>query len=66
MALTVAAVAATAPPAAAQVYKRTAADGTTYFTNIHPNPTTQRASYTQAVSREPAAPVLDRLRHLLA
>ena len=56
MALTVAAVAATAAPAAAQVYKRTAADGTTYFTNVHPNPTAQRASYTQAVSRESQRP----------
>src|SRR5882724_7977420 len=54
--LAVAAVAATATPAAAQVYKRTAADGTTYFTNIQPNPTSQRAAYTQAVSREPQRP----------
>src|SRR5213593_2353900 len=52
MLLAVAAVAATATPAAAQVYKRTAADGTTYFTNIQPNPTYQRAAYTQAASRE--------------
>src|SRR5207253_9358613 len=56
MLLAVAAVAATATPAAAQVYKRTAADGTTYFTNIQPNPTYQRAAYTQAASREPQRP----------
>jgi len=54
--LAVAAVAATATPAAAQVYKRTAADGTTYFTNIQPNPTYQRAAYTQVTSREPQRP----------
>ncbi len=34
--LTVAATMAAATPAAAQVYKRTASDGTTYFTNIQP------------------------------
>src|SRR5436305_7138789 len=56
MLLAVAAVAATATPAAAQVYKRTAADGTTYFTNVQPNPTYQRAGYTQAASREPQRP----------
>jgi soluble lytic murein transglycosylase-like protein len=43
---------ATATPAAAQVYKRTAADGTTYFTNIHPNPTYQRAAYAAPAVRE--------------
>src|SRR5437763_15052688 len=56
MLLAVAAVAATATPAAAQGYKRTAADGTTYFTNIQPNPTYQRAAYTQAARREPQRP----------
>ena len=43
--LAVAAAMATATPAAAQVYKRTASDGTTYFTNIQPNPTVQRVAY---------------------
>ena len=56
MLLAVAAVAVTATPAAAQVYKRTAADGTVYFTNIQPNPTYQRAGYTQAAIREPQRP----------
>jgi soluble lytic murein transglycosylase-like protein len=52
IALTVAVVAATTTPAAAQIYKRTAADGTTYFTNIPPSPSAQRVIYTQAVSRD--------------
>jgi soluble lytic murein transglycosylase-like protein len=51
--LAVAATMATATPAAAQVYKRTASDGTTYFTNIQPNPTVQRAAYTTPAAREP-------------
>jgi soluble lytic murein transglycosylase-like protein len=51
--LAVAATMATATPAAAQVYKRTASDGTTYFTNIQPNPTIQRAAYTTPAAREP-------------
>ncbi len=51
--LAVAATMATAAPAAAQVYKRTAADGSTYFTNIQPNPTYQRAAYTAPPAREP-------------
>jgi len=46
--LAVAAAMATATPAAAQVYKRTASDGTTYFTNIQPNPTVQRVAYAVA------------------
>src|SRR6266849_295597 len=54
--LAVAAAAAAATPAAAQVYKRTAADGTTYFTNIQPSPTYQRAAYTPATRREPQRP----------
>src|SRR5215813_2269294 len=49
-ALAVAATMAAATPAAAQVYKRTASDGTTYFTNIQPNPTYQRTAPT---TREP-------------
>src|SRR5437899_10150187 len=40
-----------ATPAAAQVYKRTAPDGTTYFTNLQPNPSYQRAAYTPAPAR---------------
>jgi soluble lytic murein transglycosylase-like protein len=44
---------ATATPAAAQVYKRTATDGTTYFTNIQPNPTYQRVAYAVPTTREP-------------
>src|SRR5499426_4688590 len=51
--LAVAATMATAAPAAAQVYKRTAADGTTYFTNIQPNPTYQRAASAAPALREP-------------
>jgi len=47
---------AAATPAAAQVYKRTAADGSMYFTNIHPNPTYQRAAYAVPVPREPQRP----------
>jgi soluble lytic murein transglycosylase-like protein len=54
--LAVAATMAAATPAAAQVYKRTASDGTTYFTNIQPNPTYQRAAYTPPVAREPQRP----------
>ena len=56
-ALAVAATMAAATPAAAQqVYKRTASDGTTYFTNIQPNPTYQRVAYTPVTreSRRPA------------
>src|SRR5215472_5904092 len=55
-ALAVAATMAAATPAAAQVYKRTTSDGTTYFTNIQPNPTYQRAAYTAHVAREPQRP----------
>ena len=54
--LAVAATMATATPAAAQVYKRTASDGTTYFTNIQPNPTYQRAAYAVPATREPQRP----------
>jgi soluble lytic murein transglycosylase-like protein len=47
-----------ATPAAAQVYKRTARDGTTYFTNIR-NPSLQRVALAQPASyetrRQPAA-----------
>jgi soluble lytic murein transglycosylase-like protein len=55
----VAAAIGAATPAAAQVYKRTARDGTTYFTNIQPNPSLQRVALTQPASyetpRQPAA-----------
>ena len=58
--LAVAATMATAAPAAAQVYKRTASDGTTYFTNIQPNPTYQRVAYAgSATTREPVRPSAD-------
>ena len=50
--LAVAATMATAAPAVAQVYKRTASDGTTYFTNIQPNPTSQRVGYAVPTTRE--------------
>ena len=50
--LLVAAAIGTATPAAAQVYKRTARDGTTTFTNIQPNPSLQRVALTQPVSYE--------------
>src|SRR6059036_1734543 len=49
--LVIAAVVTAATPAAAQVYKRTATDGTTYFTNVQPNPSYQRAAYTPAPTR---------------
>src|SRR5499426_4117405 len=57
--LAVAATMATAAPAAAQVYKRTASDGTTYFTNIQPNPTYQRVAYAVPATREPQRPSAD-------
>ena len=57
--LAVAATMATAAPAAAQVYKRTASDGTTYFTNIQPNPTYQRVAYAVPASGEPQRPSAD-------
>jgi len=57
--LLVTAAISAATPAAAQVYKRTARDGTTYFTNIQPNASLQRVALTQPASyetpREPAA-----------
>src|SRR5881397_2306585 len=56
MLLAVAAVAATATPAAAQVYKRTASDGTSYFTNIQPNPTYQSVAYAVPTARESQRP----------
>ena len=55
-ALAVATAVATATPAAAQVYKKTAADGTTYFTNIHPNPKYQRVAYAVPSTRESQRP----------
>jgi soluble lytic murein transglycosylase-like protein len=57
--LLVAAAIGAATPAAAQVYKWTARDGTTYFTNIPPSPSLPRAALTQPASyetpRQPAA-----------
>jgi soluble lytic murein transglycosylase-like protein len=56
----VAAAIGAATPAAAQVYKRTARDGTTYFTNIQPNPSLQRVALTQPASYEtPRQPTAD-------
>jgi soluble lytic murein transglycosylase-like protein len=49
----VAATVATATPAAAQIYKRTASDGTTYFTNIQPNPKARRLAYAVPATRQP-------------
>jgi|SRR5215467_1683386 len=57
--LAVAATMATAAPAAAQVYKRTASDGTTYFTNIQPNPTVQRVAYAVPATQEPQRQAAD-------
>ena len=58
--LLVAAAISAATPAAAQVYKRTARDGTTYFTNIQPNPSLQRVALTQPANYEtPREPVAD-------
>ncbi len=54
--LAVAATMVTATPATAQVYKRTASDGTTYFTNIQPNPTVQRVAYAMPAVRESQRP----------
>jgi soluble lytic murein transglycosylase-like protein len=56
----VAAAIGAATPAAAQVYKRTARDGTTYFTNMQPNPSLQRVALTQPASYEtPRQPTAD-------
>ena len=54
--LAVAATMAAATPAAAQVYKRTTSDGTSYFTNIQPNPTYQRVAYAVPTARESQRP----------
>ena len=52
--LVVAAAALTmATPAGAQVYKRTHRDGTTYFTNVHPNPSYQRTALASTPTPEP-------------
>jgi soluble lytic murein transglycosylase-like protein len=40
-------------PAGAQVYKRTARDGTTYFTNVHPNSRYQRTALASTPTYEP-------------
>ena len=52
MLLLIAAAIGTATPAAAQVYKRKAQDGTSYFTNIQPNPSIQRVALAQPASYE--------------
>ena len=51
--IAVAAALATANQAGAQVYKRTARDGTTYFTNIHTNPQYKRAALASTTTHEP-------------
>jgi soluble lytic murein transglycosylase-like protein len=43
----------TVTPAAAQMYKRTTRDGTTYFTNVHPNPRYQRTALASTTPDEP-------------
>jgi soluble lytic murein transglycosylase-like protein len=45
-----------ATPAGAEVYKRIASDGSTYFTNIQPNPSYQRAAFTPAPARASQRP----------
>src|SRR2546428_1926232 len=45
------AVVMAATPVGAEVYKRTASDGTVYFTNIQPNPSSQRAVLIPAPAR---------------
>lgn len=57
--LLIAAAIGAATPAAAQVYKRTARDGTTYFTNIQPNPSRQRVALTRPTSYERTRPAAD-------
>jgi soluble lytic murein transglycosylase-like protein len=58
--LLVTAAISAATPAAAQVYKRTARDGTTYFTNIPSNPSLQRVALTRPARYEtPRAPAAD-------
>ena len=49
--LAVTAIVTAATPVGAEVYKRTASDGTVYFTNIQPNPSYQRAVFTPAPAR---------------
>src|SRR5216683_6180924 len=50
------AVVMAATPVGAEVYKRTASDGTIYFTNIQPNPSHQRAVFTPAPARSSQRP----------
>jgi soluble lytic murein transglycosylase-like protein len=49
--LAVAAAITTATPAGAEVLKRTAPDGTRYYTNIQPTQSVRRTSYTPATPR---------------
>src|SRR3989442_6644415 len=49
--LVVTAAMAAATPAAGQMYRRTAADGTSYFTNIPTSPSYQRTAFTPATAR---------------
>jgi soluble lytic murein transglycosylase-like protein len=49
--LAVAAVMTTAAPAGAEVFKRTAPDGTRYYTNVHPAPSVRRTSYAPVAPR---------------
>src|SRR2546427_12945204 len=50
------AVVMAATPVGAEVYKRTASDGTIYFTNIQPNHSHQRAVFTPAPARSSQRP----------
>jgi Transglycosylase SLT domain len=42
----------TVTPAGAQLYKRTTRDGTTHFTNVHPNPQYQRTALASTTTYE--------------
>src|SRR5881296_3964310 len=54
--LAVTAVVTAATPVGAEVYRRIASDGTVYFTNIQPNPSSQRAVFTPAPADGPQRP----------
>src|SRR5881296_4719960 len=54
--LAVTAVVTAATPVGAEVYRRIASDGTVYFTNIQPNPSSQRAVFTPAPAGGPQRP----------
>src|SRR5213594_3836658 len=54
--LAVTAVVTAATPVGAEVYRRIASDVTVYFTNIQPNPSSQRAVFTPAPAGGPQRP----------